>query len=263
MKTDVRLMASLREIGRRKRRLNIAREAVKVCLHLRVGRNEANLYQELIQPLIVTREILRDQMNRRQSARYEFDHRVNTILPAVQDLMALHLLQLRVKELEPASIHHNTTFKANAISAAETLKSSKYKTSSEIKRIPELKSEVRKHREQFWQQRRLAYLPPETKRDEEDLTLSLGSKCPFLWSLQALYKLMLLTILWAGMVRRGEIQPNMDDGWRRSSVFGTKLDRKGRTQGDLDMLVQEEKEDRALDWTMRATSVSAQSFASL
>lgn len=201
-------------------------------------------------------------MKGQQPSREELDRKVDNILPAVADLAAIRMLQLQVKELSHLAFFNKDTFKLNAISAAEMLNSSKYKASSEIQRIPELKSEVRKHREQFWQQRRLAYLPPEAKKDDEDLTLSLGSKCPFLWSLQALYKLMLLTVFWAGMVRRGEIQPNVDDGWRRSTVFGTKLDRKGRTQADLDMLIEEEN-DQTLEWTMKAPLISAQSFAPL
>jgi hypothetical protein len=196
-------------------------------------------------------------------AREELDRKVNRILPAVEDLTAIRALQLHVKGFSSLNFGHETTFKSHASSAAETLKSSKYKASSEIQRIPELKSEVRKHREQYWQQRRLAYLPPETKKDEEDLTLSLGSKCPFLWSLQTLYKLMLLTVLWVGMIRRGEIQPSADDGWRRSTVFGTKLDRKGRTQADIDMLEEDEEDDRTLEWSVKTTSISAQSFAHL
>ena len=187
-------------------------------------------------------------MNRQSGDRNRLDAKVDEILPAVEDLNAIRALRLRARQLTSASLPRDAPFKINAVIAAETLKSSRYKASAEIPRIPELRKEVRKHREQFWQQRRLAYLPPETKMDEEDLTLALGSKCPFLWSLQTIYKLMLLAILWAGMLRRGEIHSSTDDGWRRSTVFNTRLDIKGRTQLDIDNLTKEEEEDKELDW---------------
>jgi hypothetical protein len=264
MKTDINYMAALKEVERRSRRLKLATEALQVGKRQGSFRYGADLPQELMRPLLLAKEIMRAGLDLQNTGRDELNNKVNNILPAVEDFKAIRALQLETRELSSSSIIHDAPFKVNAAIAAESLKSTKYKASSDIARIAELKTEVRRHREQYWQQRRLAYLPPETKKDEEDLTLSLGSKCPLLWSLQFLYKLMLLTILWAGMLRRGEIQSSADDGWRRSTVFGTRLDRKGRTQADLDILDHEENEDRQLEWTnTRTLLVSAQSFAPL
>ena len=216
-----------------------------------------------MRPLAAVREMMHKGLDQQKPSRNELNAGVDNILPAVEDLKAIRALQLKIRELASVQISREAPFKANAVTAVESLKSSKYKASSDISRIAELKAEVRRHRAQLWQQRRLAYLPPETKRDEEDLTLSQGSKCPFLWSLQFLYKLMLLTILWAGMFRRGELNPSIDDGWRRSTVFGARLDLDGRMQADLDTLAQEEKEDEQLEWTVKTLLISAQSFAPL
>ncbi|CAG7848712.1 SubName: Full=Related to SIN3 protein-binding protein STB2 {ECO:0000313/EMBL:CCA69064.1} [Serendipita indica DSM 11827] len=249
MRIDVQFAASLIELQRRKRRLQLAHSAL----------------QELMRPLALTREVIKAQMNRQSDDRNRLDATVDEILPAVEDLNAIRALPLRARLLSSNAIPRDAPFKVNAVIAAETLKSSKYKASAEIPRIPELQKEVKKHREQFWQQRRLAYLPPETKMDEEDLTLALGSKCPFLWSLQTIYKLMLLAILWAGMLRRGEIHSSTDDGWRRSTVFNTRLDLKGRTQPDIDKMAKEEEEDKVLEWRAKAQEhvISGHSFAQL
>ncbi|KAG9055353.1 hypothetical protein FS842_002458 [Serendipita sp. 407] len=247
MRIDIHYSAALNEVSRRKRRLHLAVDALK----------------ELNRPLLLTREILRTQITRQKGARDALNSQVDEILPAVEDLAPIKALQLRSRIFAGRALPRDAPFKANAITSAETLKSAKYKTANDISRIGELRTDVKKHREQYWQQRRLAYLPPETKSREEDLTLSLGSKCPFLWSLQTIYKLMLLTILWAGMFRRGEIQSSTDDGWRRSTVFGTRLDAKGRTQADIDTVTKEEEEDRGTQWSFKTLPISAQSFASL
>ncbi|CAG8727971.1 4101_t:CDS:2, partial [Acaulospora colombiana] len=239
MKIDVHYVSSLAELSRRKRRLQLAADSVK----------------ELMGSLVLVEEILRHGQERQKLAREDLNRKVDNILPAVEELSAIRALPMETRSLTFSAIPRDAPFKSNAITAAETLKSSKYKAYGDIERIATLKADVQRHRDQFWQQRRLAYLPPETKKDEEDLTLSLGSKCPFLWSLQFMYKLMLLTVLWAGMFRRGEIQSSVDDGWRRSTVFGTRLDRKGRTQADIDNIDREVMEDRELEWTMKPSMI--------
>ncbi|KIM25568.1 hypothetical protein M408DRAFT_331115 [Serendipita vermifera MAFF 305830] len=247
LRIDMHFCATLNEVKRRRQRLKLATEAI----------------EEFMRPLSTVRDIMKKGMDLQKARRNELNSKVDNIMPAVEDLKAIRALQLDIRRLSSAPVSREAPFKANAIAATESLKSSKYKASSDISRISELKAEVRRHREQLWQQRRLAYLPPETKKDEEDLTLSLGSKCPFLWSFQFLYKLMLLTILWAGMLRRGELNAIADDGWRRSTAFGARLDLKGRTQGDIDIFAEEEKEDSQLDWKVKTLLISAQSFASL
>jgi hypothetical protein len=208
-------------------------------------------------------------MQEQKEEREDLDRRVDSIMPAVEDLSSIRKIepQLRNRKLTPLPLRRDAPVKQNVVAAAEMLKSSKYKASADLSRVTELRAEVQKHREQFWAQRRLAYLPPETKLDEadEELNLALGSKCPFIWSLQFLYKLMLLAIMWVGMFRRGEMQmqSNADDGWRRSTAFGIRLDPIGRTRDDLELLEREKEEDTKLEWTMKPSSISVQTFAQL
>lgn len=211
------------------------------------------------------RTILESNLLEQKEDREDLDRRVDTIMPAVEDLSSVRKAesQLRSRKLTPLPLRRDAPVKQNAIKAAETLKSSKYKASTDMSRLSDLRTEVRKHRQQLWLQRKLAYLPPETNMDEEDLNLALGSKCPFIWSLQFMYKLMLLAVMWAGMFRRGEVQTNADDGWRRSTVFGTRLDLIGRTQADLELLEREREEDNDLEWAMKPSNISAQTFAQL
>lgn len=73
---------------------------------------------------------------------------------------------------------------------------------------------------------------------------------------------MLLAIQWAGMFRRGETKSKSE--WRRSTVFSVRLDKKGRTHADLDMLEQEEEEEEDLNnWTLTQSAINADSFAPL
>lgn len=251
MEVDLALMQRIEEIQWRKRQLYWALQVVRVGQYQPdVLADPHILFKTLFSPIPKVAKLLERKLAQ-ASNRTELDVLINELWPSVAALPALGGLSLKSAPRPPVPRTYNTICEDGTTVAAAAHRATYYFFASDLSKLQESASMIKRQRNDVYSARLKAYMPPQPG-DESTTILQPERpwvvKCPFLWSCYVLYTFLILALQTIGVLSKPP--PPVTTTEVNIPRLQADIDQKGQTKKDRENLASESEWFEKREWVL-------------
>lgn len=209
------------------------------------------LFQTLFSPVPKAAKLLDMKLTDQAPDRKELNTLVDELWPSVATLPALSELSLKSASRPPVPPTCNTICEDGTTVAAAVHRATYYFFASDLSKLQEASSTVKRQRNDVYSTRVKAYMPAQPG-DESAIILQPERpwlvKCPFLWFCYVLYTLLVLTLQTIGIWSKPPPPVTITDVY--VPRLKAEIDQRGKTKEDRGNLASESKWFEEREWVL-------------
>ena len=210
-----------------------------------------NLLQTLLSPVPRASELLGRKLVDQASDRKELNTLIDGLWPSVAALPALSGLSLKSASRRPVPPACNTICEDGTTVAVAAHRATYYFFASDLSKLQEAASTIKRQRDDVYSARVKAYMPPQLK-DESATILQPERpwlvKCPFLWFCYVLYTLLVVALQTVGVWSKPPPPVAITEVY--VPRLEAEIDQSGKTQEDRENLVSEGRWFEEREWVL-------------
>ena len=209
-----------------------------------------NLFETLFSPIAKATKLLERKLAQ-TSDRKELDALINELWPSVAVLPAFNGLSLKPTSRPPVPPICNTICEDGTTVAAAVHRATYYFFASNLSKLQEAASTIKRQRDDVYSTRVKAYIPPQP--GDESATILQPErpwlvKCPFLWFCYVLYTLLILALQTIGVWSKPS--PLLTVTEVNVPRLQADIDQGGKTKEDRENLASESKWFEEREWVL-------------
>ena len=256
MQVDLELMQRIEEVQWRKRQLYWALQIVRVSHYQPEALvNAYVLFQTLFSPIPKVVKLLERKLTDQAPDRKELNTLVDELWPSVATLPALSGLRLKSASRLPVPSTCNTICEDGTTVAVAAHRATYYFFASDLNKLQEVSSLIKRQRNDVYSTRVKAYMPPQP--GDESATILQPErpwlvKCPFLWLCYVLYTFLVLTLQTIGVWNKPPPPITITEVY--VPRLRAEIDERGKTKEDRENLASESKWFGEREWVLSSKS---------